>query len=232
MAATGITKTFGRLRVLNGVSLELMKGDRYVLFGSNGTGKTTLVKILSTIMPPDTGSVSIFDKPATHGSRTIRARIGFMSHETYLYNDLTPWENLQFYGRLYSIKDADQRVKSLLKDVSLYHRAHDRVAPFSRGMKQRLSLARALLHDPDIIFLDEPYAGLDLRAQEFLSNLISSLSLQGKTFFFITHELSHGLELATRLGVLSKGRLVYEGGEGDKQDFTAIYREILGGERA
>ncbi|EMR75526.1 ABC-type multidrug transport system, ATPase component [Thermoplasmatales archaeon SCGC AB-540-F20] len=208
LVAKDITKSFGHFQVLNGINLTIERGDRYILFGSNGAGKTTLVKILSTILPADSGELTLFGKKIERRSKDIKTMIGFMSHEPYLYNELSAWENLNFYASLYSVKDKKERVESLLKEVGLYHRSHDRIGSFSRGMKQRLSLARAILHAPDIIFLDEPYAGLDIRAQEILNDLIIRLNQKGKTFFFITHDIGKGFEIANRSGVLSRANSV------------------------
>lgn len=222
-----ITKSFGRLQVLNGVNLTLNRGDRYILFGSNGTGKTTLVKILATILPADSGELTLFGKKIEKRSKDVKAMIGFMSHEPYLYNELSAFENLNFYANLYSIKNKKERIENLLREVGLYHRSYDRVGSFSRGMKQRLSLARAILHNPDIIFLDEPYAGLDIRAQEILNDLILRLNENGKTFFLITHDIGISFEIANRIGIISKGQIVYETEGVEKQVFSDKYREIL-----
>jgi len=230
LEARNIYKSFGCLEVLNGVNLTLNRGDRYILFGSNGAGKTTLVKILSTILPADSGDLTLFGKEIKRGSKDIKAGIGFMSHEPFLYNELSAWENLNFYCNLYSVKDKKKRIESLLKEVGLYYRSHDRVGSFSRGMKQRLSLARAIIHSPDVIFLDEPYAGLDIRAQDILNNLILRLNQKGKTFFFITHDIGKGFDIANRSGILSKGRIVYEVEGAEKKTFPDKYRDILKGE--
>lgn len=230
LVAKDIKKSFGRFQVLNGVSLSVGKGDRYILFGSNGAGKTTLVKILSTILPVDSGELMLFGNKIERRSKDIMKKIGFMSHEPFLYYELSAWENLNFYANLYSIKDKKEKIKSLLNEVGLYHRSHDRIGSYSRGMKQRLSLARAILHDPDIIFLDEPYTGLDIRAQDILNDIIIRLNQKGKTFFFITHNINKGLEIAKRIGILSKGQIIFEVEEGEKQAFSEKYREIIMGE--
>ena len=228
--AKDIKKSFGRLKVLNGINLTINQGDIYILFGSNGAGKTTFVKILSTILLPDSGDLSLFGERIKRRSKEIKARIGFMSHEPYLYKELTAFENLNFYSNLYSIEDKKERIEGLLKEVGLYHRSHDRVGSFSRGMKQRLSLARAILHSPDIIFMDEPYTGLDIKAQEILNKIITSLNQKGKTFFLITHDVGKGFEIANRSGILSKGQISYEVERGDKKSFLDKYREIVKGE--
>ena len=228
--AKDIKKSFGRLKVLNGTNLTINLGDIYILFGTNGVGKTTFVKILSTIILPDSGELTLFGETIKRRSKEIKARIGFMSHDPYLYKELTAIENLNFYANLFSIKDKKERIESLLKEVGLFHRSHDRVGSFSRGMKQRLSLARAILHSPDIIFMDEPYTGLDLKAQEILNRIIINLNQKGKTFFLITHDVGKGFEIANRSGILSKGQIVYEVEEGEKMSFLGKYNEIIKGE--
>ena len=228
LIAKNLGKSFGRLKVIDNINLSINKGDRYLLFGSNGAGKTTLIKMLSTILPPDSGELLLFGKKIERFSdKNIKALIGFMSHQSYLYNDLTAKENLDFYADLYSIKDKKERIESLLKEIGLYHRSHDRIGSFSRGMKQRLALARSILHDPEIIFLDEPYSGLDIRAQEILNDIIIKLNKKGKTFFFITHDIGKGFDIATRTGILSNGKIIYEGKEVKKEIFAKKYKEIL-----
>jgi len=230
LIANGITKSFGRLKVLNGIDLTIDRGDRYILFGSNGAGKTTLVKILSTILPADSGDLTIFGRKIKKPSKDVKTLIGFMSHEPYLYNELTAWENLNFYASLYSVKDKEEQIKNLLNEVGLSHRLNDRIGSFSRGMKQRLSIARTILHSPDIIFLDEPYTGLDIRAQEILNNIIIRLNNEGKTFFLITHDINRGCEIASRRGLLSQGKIVYEDYGGKNKEFLEKFRDTIKGE--
>ena len=229
LKAEGIRKSFGKKNVLNGLDIVLQKGDVYVLFGSNGVGKTTLVKILATLTEQDKGDISHFGMSGEEHIRDIRRKIGFMSHEPYLYRDLTARENLDFFAELYSIPDKDRKIEEMLKMVELYHRSYDRVGSFSRGMKQRLALARTLLHSPNMVFLDEPYSGLDLNAQAMLNRVIKKMNEAGCTFFLITHDLDKGLEIATRKGILAKGRIMEPEGTSD-QDFIIHYKEILGGE--
>lgn len=230
LIASGITKSFGRLKVLNDLNLTIERGDRYILFGSNGAGKTTLIRILSLISPADSGDLKVFGKKIKKTSKELKALIGFMSHEPYLYDELTAGENLNFYASLYSVNNKEERIKSLLNEVGLAHRVNDRIGSFSRGMKQRLSLARTILHSPDLIFLDEPYTGLDIRAQEILNNIILRLNNEGKTFFLITHDVNRGFEIANRRGILSKGKIVYEDDGGEKKDFLGKYRNAIEGE--
>ncbi len=231
LEAKGVKKSFGSNAVLRGVDLTVMAGERYVMFGPNGAGKTTLVKILCGLMRPDSGSVTIFRESQLDDVREIKARIGVLSHEPYLYGELSALENLEFYGRLYSVPEVGDRIKSLLKEVGLYTRSHDRVSTFSRGMRQRLGLARALLHDPDLVLLDEPYTGLDLRATEILDRLVRERSGAGKAFIAITHDLDHGLEMATRAGILSGGRIDHEASAEGWDAVRDRYTELMGGEK-
>ncbi len=231
LKARSIVKSFGRNKVLRGVHLEVHPGDRYALFGPNGAGKTTLVKILSGLIKADSGHILLFGEELSSETRDLKGRIGVLSHEPYLYADLTASENLDFYGQLYGLRRDGERTKAALKEVGLYARAHDRVSTFSRGMKQRLGLARALLHEPDLILLDEPYTGLDLRARETLDGLIRVKGDQGKAFLAITHDLEQGLAVATRAGLLSGGRIVEEARRDDWGDFPERYQEAMKGDR-
>ena len=232
LRARSLCKSFGHNRVLNGLDLSISKGEVYVLFGSNGAGKTTLVRLLSGLLHADSGDIRLFGMKPENNARKIKRRLGFMSHKPYLYDDLTALENLMFFARLYSVDDGKAKAQKMLKMVGLRHRAYDHVGPFSRGMKQRLALARALLHDPDLVFLDEPYSGLDIGAQAVLNKLITKLNEEGKTFFMITHDIEKGFEISRRNGILSKGRIVHETTDSDRESFSARYKEILRGEVA
>jgi heme exporter protein A len=232
LGAKGIEKSYGRNRVLGGVTIDVREGDRYVLFGPNGAGKTTLLKVLSTIMRPDAGELRLFGAPPGGDLAPARARIGVLSHVPYLYDELTAWENLDFFARLYGVRGREDLVRAALKDMGLYHRAHDRVGTLSQGMRQRLGLARALLHNPDLVFLDEPYAGLDLAAQETLTDHIVRMSKAGRTVFAITHDMARGFAIATRVGALVGGRLALEADVGDRVDFEHDYLGLVMGGRA
>ncbi len=225
LRARGIRRSFGKKKVLNDLDLQLNRGDIYVLFGSNGVGKTTLVKILATLIHSDKGEVTHFGMSTGDDLRDIRRKIGFMSHEPYLYRDLTARENLDLFADLYSIPDKDKRIDEMLRMVELYHRSYDRVGNFSRGMKQRLALARTLLHSPDLVFLDEPYSGLDLNAQTMLNRVIKNMNKEGCTFFLITHDLEKGLEIATRKGIMARGKIIES--PAASQDFITQYKAIL-----
>jgi heme exporter protein A len=231
LEARKLVKSFGKNVVLKGVDLTILPGDRYFLFGPNGAGKTTLVKVLTGLQKADSGEVRLFGMAMERDTEGIRARIGVLSHDPYLYGELTAMENLEFFGGLYQVHDSRARAKEMLKEVGLYARAHDRVNTFSRGMKQRLGLGRALLHDPDLVFLDEPYTGLDMRASATLERMVREKSEEGKAFLAITHDLGQGLEMATRAGILSGGRMDLETDAGDWDGFSERYLEVMGGGR-
>lgn len=231
LEAKGLVKSFGRNQVLKGVDLTISEGERYFLFGPNGAGKTTLVKVLSGLWKADAGEVLLFGETLANDPLAIRARIGVLSHDPYLYGELTAMENLEFFGQLYSVPKPTARAKELLKEIGLYGRAHDRVHTFSRGMKQRLGLARALLHDPDLVFLDEPYTGLDLGASAILERMVREKTEEGKAFLAITHDLGQGLEMATRAGILSGGKMAHEAEPGGWDEFTDRYLAVMGGGR-
>ncbi len=231
LEARKLVKSFGKNVVLKGVDLTILPGDRYFLFGPNGAGKTTLVKVLSGLQKADSGEVRLFGMQMEKDTEGIRARIGVLSHDPYLYGELSAMENLEFFADLYQVPDPRARAKEMLKEVGLYARAHDRVSTFSRGMKQRLGLGRALLHDPDLVFLDEPYTGLDMRASATLERMVREKSAEGKAFLAITHDLGQGLEMATRAGILSGGRMDLESDAGDWDGFSGRYMDVMGGGR-
>ncbi len=214
LRARGITKSFGHITVLRGVNLNVNLGERVILLGPNGAGKSTLMRILAMLARPTAGSIEIAGIPSDEARASIRSLIGVISHLTYLYEDLTARENLHFYGKVYGLAgtELENRVEELLVKVGLERRAGQRVRYFSRGMQQRLSLARAILHQPPILLLDEPDTGLDRQAAEMLGQVITEPDDQGqpRTVLMTTHNLERGLALSNRVVVLSAGRIVRE----------------------
>jgi heme exporter protein A len=223
-----LTKSFGPRTALAGVDLSIGQGEFVTLVGPNGAGKTTLLRILATLTRPTSGTVRIAGHDPSREGRDARRRIGFLSHRTILYDDLTAEQNLRFYARLYDLSDADDRIDDLLERVGLALRRRDLVRTFSRGMKQRLALARAVLHRPSVLLLDEPYTGLDPGAAEVLTALLIQLAGEGCSILMTTHNLDRGLTLGQRVVLLSQGEIVLDEARValDASDFSKTYRTL------
>jgi heme exporter protein A len=222
----GLTKNFDRRPILDDIDLTLERGEFLLLLGPNGAGKTTLLRVLATLLAPTSGDVSILGHKLKEEPTEIRRRIGFISHSHLLYRDLTTYENLRFYGEMYGVADLDDRIAELLERVELTHRRYDTVRNFSRGMFQRLAIARALLHRPELLFLDEPQTGLDPHAVDILDNIIEELRAD-HTFVMVTHNLERSLELGTKAVILKNGRKVYDSAKKpDPAELKATYRRV------
>jgi len=224
-----LTRAFGVRRALDGVSFELPPYAFLSIFGPNGAGKTTLVKVLTTLLNPTSGNAKVLGLDVVADAVEMRKRIGLISHNPLLYPDLTAEENLLFFSEMYDVPDSRGRVTELLEAVELDHRRLDLTRTFSRGMLQRLSIARALLHRPEVIFLDEPYSGLDPHAMDILDGLIAQIRGE-HTFVMISHDLDKGLELCSHALILARGKVVlYEPREAiDDAAFRETYRSTVG----
>lgn len=224
-----LTKVFGDRKALDKVSIEVPEGAFLSIFGPNGAGKTTLVRTLATLSCATSGTALVAGFDAKEEPDKVREHIGLISHNPMLYPDLTAMENLMFTAQLYGVVNAEERVRELLRAVELDHRRFDVVRTFSRGMTQRLSIARALMNDPDVVFLDEPYAGLDPHAVEIFDGLIEQLR-DGRTFIMVSHDLQKGFDVCTHALVLARGRVVsYAPKEDiDFEQFRQLYRETVG----
>ncbi|MFC2010927.1 ABC transporter ATP-binding protein [Chloroflexota bacterium] len=207
----GLTKAFGNHLVLRGIDLEIRHGQSVVIFGPNGAGKTTLIKVLATIMRPSSGIALVDGLNLKDNAEEIRRRIGVVAHQTFLYSNLTAYENLEFYSRLYDVPRRNERIHEVALKVGMTSRLQDRVSTFSRGMQQRLSIARVLLHKPAIMLLDEPETGLDQQAISMFWNTLETEREEKRTIILTTHNLEQGLELGERLLILNKGQIIYEG---------------------
>lgn len=226
----GVTKAFGTRRAVDDVSFELPRGAFLSIFGPNGAGKTTLLRMIATLARPTAGSIAINGVDAKEDPEGVRASLGFISHEPMLYGDMTPEENLVLYGKLYGVEHSEERAGALLEVVGLKHRRKDLVKTFSRGMVQRASIARALIHDPSLVLLDEPYAGLDPRGAEILDELIASIR-HDRTFIMVSHDLAKGSELSTHRLVMAKGTIVAFGpkdGDGGGEGLAQLYGRAVG----
>ncbi len=203
-----LTKSFDEHMALRGIDLKIEPGKSVVIFGPNGAGKTTLIKILATIMNPSSGMVLIDGLDIKNNAEKVRRKIGVVSHNTFLYGNLTAYENLDFYRRLYDLPE--ERISEVAAMVEMKSRLHDRVSTLSRGMQQRFAIARALLHNPTVILLDEPETGLDQQAISILWEALRGGKDKKNTVVLTTHNLERGLELADRLIILSRGKIVYQ----------------------
>lgn len=225
----GLSRAFGARKALDKVDLELPKGAFLSIFGPNGAGKTTLVKVLTTLTTPSKGTAHVAGLDVVEGAVELRERIGLISHNPLLYPDLSAEENLMFFAEMYGLEHPAERVDELLVAVELDHRRLDLVSSFSRGMLQRLSIARALLHRPEVLFLDEPYSGLDPHAMDILDALIAAVRAE-HTFVMISHDLAKGLELCSHALILAKGKVVFfdEKENIDDEAFAKLYRSTVG----
>ncbi len=174
-----------------------------------------MLKVLTLLTPPSSGEIFIGGRKVSDNPISIRKKMGVISHSTFLYGNLTAYENLLFYGRMYDVPNLKQRIKEAIEEVGLRYSLNDPVRTFSRGMQQRLAIARAIIHDPDILFLDEPYTGLDQHAIEILNKVLLNLTNQQRTIYMITHNFEQGLNLSDRIIILVSGRIVYEASSED-----------------
>ncbi len=225
----GLTRAFGVRKALDGVDLDLPERAFLSVFGPNGAGKTTLIKVLTTLLNPTNGTAQVLGLDVVGDAVELRTHIGLISHNPLLYPDLTAEENLLFFADMYGVEQPQVRVSELLEAVELDHRRLDLTRTFSRGMLQRLSIARALLHRPEVLFLDEPYSGLDPHAMDILDALIAQIRDE-HTFVMISHDLDKGLELCSHALILSKGRVVMFERREDIDDgaFRQTYRSTVG----
>jgi heme exporter protein A len=225
----GLTRSFGLRKALDDVSFALPERAFLSVFGPNGAGKTTLVKVLTTLLNPSAGECRVLGLDVVADAVEMRHRIGLISHNPLLYPDLNAEENLYFFADMYGIENPKERVHELLCAVELDHRRLDLTRTFSRGMLQRLSIARALLHRPEVLFLDEPYSGLDPHAMDILDALVAQIRGE-HTFVMISHDLDKGLELCSHALILAKGRVVlFEPREAiDESVFRETYRSTVG----
>ena len=226
----GLTKKFGYKTALRNIDVLLKAGDSLALFGPNGAGKSTLIQVLCSLLQPTSGSVRIAGYEAQRNREALHQIIGLIAHRTFLYHHLTAYENLKFYGSMYGVAGLDVRIKDVLDLVGLSDYTHDTVQNFSRGMQQRLSIGRAIVHDPLIMFLDEPFTGLDQQGREDFIKLILQFRAQGKTVIMASHDLQLGIELCDRAAILNAGKIVYlqDVAHIEKKDFRQIYAQQIG----
>jgi len=221
VAAEDLTRRFGSRVAVDRVTFRVEPGESVALFGSNGAGKTTLLRILSSALRASSGAIRIDGLDYREDAVAIRRRIGVISHSSYLYGDLSALDNLEFFARLYAVPDAREAAGRMLAAMELDERADDAAKTFSRGMTQRLSIARSLIHDPRIVFLDEPFSGLDPHAAVVLRAALDRLRAEGRTLVMVTHDLPQGLAMSDRWLLMERGRLIDQGRSAgvDARDF-------------
>jgi heme exporter protein A len=202
-----LTKHYGYRQVLKGVDLCVKPGEFLVLFGPNGAGKSTLIRILCTLMNPSSGTVRVAGYDIADDPDAVRANIGLISHSSYLYEDLTAIENLRFYLRMHGVDGIEDRIAAALKLSGLERALCNRVRTFSTGMKKRLCIAKIVARPPRVLFLDEPYSGLDEEGIRMLNCFLLTLKTEGCTVFMVTHHREQGLATGDRALYLDGGKL-------------------------
>lgn len=225
LSIRGLSRNFGRRRALTRVSLDCRSGEIVGLLGPNGAGKSTLLGILSTLAVPSSGEVLYGGRTAKQIGAAVRSRIGVLSHDLHLYSELTALENLIFFGRLYGVPNADTVAAEALRRARLDDRGRDLVSGFSRGMRQRLALERALLHNPRLLLLDEPFTGLDDASTMALIERLRELRAAGCIMLVATHDLDVGEAVLDRAVILHDGRLIAS--EPDVRGLRKRYQDRL-----
>ena len=228
MRASGLVKRFGDRRAVDRVDVDLAAGECLAVLGPNGAGKSTLLRMLATLLRPDSGTLAVCGHALPEGAGRARAEIGYLGHDPLVYLDLTARQNLELYADLYGLPDTRRRVDDALDRVGLLARSFDLVRTFSRGMAQRLGLARVLLHEPRLLLLDEPYAGLDAAGAHLLDAVLAD-AVRDRGVVMVTHEVERGVALAGRLLVLRAGRTVLSEPTGavDGSAFRVRYEELV-----
>jgi heme exporter protein A len=211
LAVRNVTKFFGDLAALKEVTLDLTCGESALLYGPNGAGKTTLLRMIASLARPSSGEVLFDGRNIERDGAGAKAAIGFVSHSTFLYSELTVRENLKFFGSLFGLDHLEKKIDAALEMFDMRSREDVFARDLSRGLQQRASLARAFLHDPNFLILDEPFTGLDTQSVEKLEDLLRRLPEQGKALLFSTHDFEQGAAIAGRLIALKAGRVRYNG---------------------
>jgi len=207
-----LTKYYGSQTAVREINLQVKPGETLVIFGHNGAGKTTLIKLFSTIIRPSSGTILMDGENIREYPEKLRSNIGVVTHNTFLYNNLTVYDNLAFYSRMYDVDNYRQRINEVVGSMGILPQLYDRVGTLSRGMQQRLSIARAIIHSPRLMLLDEPESSLDDKAVSMLWDSIRyPLNNNNKpTIIFTTHNLDRGFKECDRIIILSSGRIIFD----------------------
>jgi len=226
--ADSIARAFGARRAVDGVTLRVQSGETLALFGPNGAGKTTLLRLLGGLLKPSGGSAKVGGEKVPGGA-AVRRQIGLISHRTLLYDALTARENVEFFAKLYGVQSPRDAAARSLERMRIADRANTPVRALSRGMKQRVSIARATVHSPSVVLADEPFTGLDASGARALSDLLAGLRSSGAALVLVTHNIDEGLSLATHVAVMNRGKLVRSDSRSsiDDSSFAAEYRDLV-----
>lgn len=229
--ASGIRRSFGRRRAVDGVDLTLDAGDCLALFGPNGAGKTTLLRIVAGLLKPVAGTVRV-DGREVRGDASARELVGLISHQSMLYGALTARENVEFAARLYGVADPRAAAIQALERIRIADRADMRVRSLSRGMQQRVSIARSIVHEPSVVLLDEPYTGLDAAGSAALTAMLQVLRAAGAALVLVTHNVDEGLAIASHAAIMIAGKIVRRDdcASLDHRSYLTDYRALVVGE--
>ena len=210
LIARDLHKSYGDVHAVRGVELEIVRGEIFGLLGPNGAGKTTLIAMLTGLLAPDRGEVLLDGRPLTPDAHDLKARIGLVPQELALYPTLSAWDNLLFFGRIYGLrgKHLRQRVEAVLEMVGLTERARDPIETYSGGMKRRINIAAGLLHEPEVLFLDEPTVGVDPQSRHAIFEAVEALNAAGMTVLYTTHYMEEAQRLCHRVAIVDAGRVI------------------------
>jgi heme ABC exporter ATP-binding subunit CcmA len=225
----GLKKSYGLKPILRGIDFVLQQGQRMALLGANGAGKTTILRILAGLSRPSAGTIHVTGIDLLRDAQRVRQRVGLVAHQPYLYEELTVVENLLFFARLYAVEKARERVQGLVERLGLEKRGRERVGSLSRGQVQRLAWARALVHDPHLLLLDEPDTGLDQEGQHLINDLLAEHRTRGGSVIFTTHQLEQALTLSDSIVMLRHGRIAYRQNSAalTLQDLQEAYGKVV-----
>ena len=207
----GLSKSYGRTQVLRDLDLQVPWGQTLTVLGPNGSGKTTLIKTLATLAKPDSGEIRLAGLSTRRNGVLVRRTIGVVTHEPLLYDGLTGAENLRFFARMFALNHIEDRILEVAAQMGITARLNTRAGTLSHGMRRRFSIARALLHSPRILIMDEPESGLDQQALSLLEELITDGGRLGRTILLTTHNFERGIALADRIAILARGSIAYQG---------------------
>ncbi len=226
ITASDLVKAFGLRPVLRGINFMVQSGQIVSLLGPNGSGKTTLLRILAGLSNATAGTLTIGGWSVPKEIARVRRQLGMVSHQPLLYDDLTAEENLRFFAQLYNLDDPASRVAAALERVGLARRSRDLLHTFSRGMQQRLGIARATLHEPAILLLDEPYTGLDVSGTSMLDGVLREWQRAGRTVIMASHDLEHAAALSDHVLIISQGKIAADAPMGEIDNLPALFTRV------